>query len=58
MNDGHWAAGNLNKENIPIKFHEELINESLMILLFSVDELSTNTSKQVKILNEYYDWSL
>ena len=38
---------------LPIKFHKKLINESLMILLFSVNKLATDTSKEVKIFYKY-----
>ena len=41
------------KETIPIEFHKKLINERLVILIFSVNELPTYTSKEVEILHKY-----
>lgn len=38
---------------LPIKFHKKLVNESLMILLFSVNKFATHTSKEVKIFYKY-----
>lgn len=38
---------------LPIKLHEKLVNESLVILFFGMNKLATNSSKQVKILHKY-----
>lgn len=45
-------------KSLPIKFHQKLIDECLMILLFRVNELAADTSKQVKIFHKYNDRSL
>lgn len=46
------------RKSLPIKFHQKLINESLMVLLFGVNELATDTSKKVKIFHKYNHRSL
>lgn len=46
----NWIKVN---KKLPIKLHKKLIDESLVILIFSVNICATNTSKKVEILHKY-----
>lgn len=41
------------RTHLPVKFHQKLIDEGLMILLFGVDKLPSDSSKEIKILHKY-----